>query len=65
MNVQINSKWNSVFKKKHWPLILGIQIMLLSAVIQLFLLNYNGLLVLSWERALESSVALRLTGRTD
>lgn len=41
------------------------EIMLFSAAIQLFLLNYNGLLVLSWERALESSVALRLTGRTD
>lgn len=40
-------------------------ILLFSAAIQLFLLDYNGLLVLSWERALESSVALRLTGRTD
>lgn len=51
--------------KKHWPLKLGIRIMLFSAVIQLFLLNYKGLLVLSWERALESSAALRLAGRTD
>lgn len=51
--------------KKHWPLKWGIRIKLFSAVILLFLLNYNGLLVLSWERAQESFVALRLTGRTD